>query len=287
MTLEAGGIRRAHPGGKRYGALAAACLLVACSEPTKPAVHPVGPLTVRLISGFGATDTVGAYLTAPLVIEVRDSTGAPTGDTLVEFGTCCGVMVSGDTLPIDYSANAILRTDAAGRTRTYVQLGTTPESVYVSVHTLGDTNRVKASYLVLVGNLARIVIGIPDSAAYVGQGYRVSAHAGDRFANYRPDSLSYATSDSVLSVDSTGRLTALTIGRGAVVIRTGTIVDSAWVTVPPRGVIAAMDVQVGAGGAAGIVSFQLDGSNYRIIDSTATVAYAGSWPTWTPSAMPR
>ena len=256
----------------------ALCSLATCREALKPDVGPPG---LAIVSGAGIADTVGARLAAPLVVELRDSSGLAVPDTFVEFSGCCGVMLSADTFAFDYNAGAILRTDAAGRAYAYVQLGTKPESAYVTVHAARDS--IRAGYLVRVGNLARIVIGIRDSAAYVSGGYDIRAYASDRFANYRPDPLSYAASSSVLSVDSTGRLTAKAIGRGAVVVRAGPIVDSAWATVPPHGLLTAFDVGRGAGASVGIVTFQLDGSGYKVLDTMGQEPYYGAWPSWTPN----
>ena len=256
-----------------------ACCLATCREGVGPVIGPPG---LRILSGSG-TDTVGARLTAPIVVELRDSLGLVVQNAIVQFTGCCGALVSGDTLQFDYSPVLTAHTDPAGQARAYVQLGPTAESVFVTIHALKDT--VRAGYLVRVGNLARIIFGVRDSAAYVGSGYRVRAYAGDRFGNRRPDALSYTASSSVLSVDTTGQLTALAIGRGAVVVRVGSIVDFAWVTVPPHGVVTAFDVGQGYGGSVGIVAFQLDGSDYRVLDTMAYDPYTGAWPTWSSSGQ--
>jgi hypothetical protein len=77
----------------------------------------MGPLVIsdaqtRFVSGDGQQGTAGQPLAAPLVFEVRDSTGAPVAGEPVAFGA-----TNGEASP----ASAI--TDAAGRASVSVKLG--------------------------------------------------------------------------------------------------------------------------------------------------------------------
>ena len=251
----------------------------ACVDANAPNIGPPG---LAILSGADQIDTVQAVLRTPLLVEVRDSTGRPLVGVRItftgHFHNGLRSAVSADTTY--FSLRWSDTTDTRGRSRAFVQLGTVAGPTHVTIalsDSLGHTDSIRAGYVVRAGQPVGIVIAVADSSAYAGQGYTLSAAVGDRFGNSRTEPVSYQSlTPTIVAVGDDGTIDALSIGRAAIRIDGAGFVDTAWVTVPPVGTIAAVDVgDVLAGAQPGLVLVNLDGSGYRRIGSP------GELPEWT------
>ena len=282
--------------------LAVAFVLASCNlDGTDPRPGTPG-LTV--VSGGSGSDTVRAKLNELLTVQLRDSAGWPVAREWVGFqvmpppGDAEGVRQAAlvckrsDTGCLGYTGNEFVAdtTDGDGKVAIVVVMGTVAGSAKV-VLTAGyltgpfrfsDT----VSYDVRPGNPGGIRIGVRDSSAYVGNGYRIGANGTDRYKNVRPDDpVTYLAFGSAATISNTGDFLATTIGRSGAIATSGAFSDTAWISVPPRGTIAAFDVGDAFGVyPAGIVMVRLDGSGYRMLART-TDPYYGTFPDWTASGQ--
>ena len=249
--------------GRTLGALALAVLLAAScdSGPTTPERGTPG---IRFVSGQSATDTILAHGTV-LSVEVRDSAGKLRPHEEIWFSAASAYLGPKEQANPGihfFEQTVVTRTDAQGRASTGVQLGAKvgPAAVIVMVPFVGmeDTAR----YTITAGNPARVIVAPKDSAAYAGGGYTLHAKVLDRYENPRADPVAFEAGASV-QVEG-NRVRAADIGRGFTVARVGSVVDTAWTSVVPRGVVAAVGNDPSSG-KGGVLSFELDGSRFRLL----------------------
>jgi hypothetical protein len=186
--------------------------------------------------------------------------------------------VGSDTL--DFTYFWIATTDTRGRAATFVRLDTIAGPTYVTataIDTLGPADSVRAPYVVQPGQPARVTIGVKDSTAFAGEGYALAAAVADRFRNARTEPVTYASlAPTIAAVTADGRTTGVSIGRTGIRVAGAGFADTAWITVPPPGMLAAIDVgDIYTGVQPGLVVVSLDGSGYRRIGP------AGELPDWT------
>jgi hypothetical protein len=244
----------------------ATAMTAACGDSTGP---PVSRMAV--LSAMGVSDTILALLPDPLVVLVRDETGAPAFGVPVRFEGLrplsavnpYGAFLSPEAGRPGSSAPVIDTTDANGEARVYVQLGTRAGPVQIVADAPSLALSTTASYTVLPGAATRARVEPADSAAYVGRGYALRGAAVDQYGNARSDAVTYtATAPGTVGVDGGGRVTTHAIGRGAIIAATGTLRDTAWVSVVPEGVITAHKYR-SSGDENAVVFFALDGSGYE------------------------
>lgn len=243
---------------------------LACGSDT---TGPSGSKELRLISGANATDTVDAFLSQPLIVEVHDPSGAvaPAG-TVVRFtalpaskGTELTVEPLGTNSYGTFAAGA---TDQAGRTGVFVRLGTVagPARVEVSVPTLDLTDTVQ--FTANPGAAVRITLSPLDTALYVGASFQLRGGVTDQFGNVRPGAPAFSFSSGGISVSDAGRVTASSIGRYSIQatatgVSTTPTSFSVAVSVVPQGHLVA-----GGGRINGpLVLFDMDGSHFKVIDT--------------------
>ncbi|HEX8431566.1 MAG TPA: hypothetical protein VF625_09770, partial [Longimicrobium sp.] len=170
-------------------------------------------------------------------------------------------------------------TDSRGRAEARVELGTVAGTgqVYVTVAALA----LRDSFPVTVrpGAPAALRAGVRDSTAFVGGSYAIRAATYDRYGNPTPprNPITHTGFGSAATVDAGGVFRAEQIGRAGAVLRSGALADTAWITVPPRGVIAALQ---GGYGNESLVKVELDGSGLRPLHRLGYAGYYGSWPDW-------
>jgi PKD repeat protein len=98
------------------GVVGLGCLVAACGGGDLALPEPGGPTAIRVVSGDGQRGSVGAPLTAPLVVEVTDAGDNPVEGATVEFVfTAAGA--GGEIAP------ASARTGQDGRAGAHVLLG--------------------------------------------------------------------------------------------------------------------------------------------------------------------
>jgi hypothetical protein len=255
---------------------------LACGKDPTPPAPPPGPPGLRFLSGIGVTDTVDAILTAPMLVEVRDSSGqlAPVG-TVVRF-TSIFEPVQGAAPPVwlgaldsdVFLAYAAGEVDGGGRTGARVRFGSVARTalIAVSVPTLGLADTV--SYSVVPGAAWQLRMASTDTALVIGRGSTLRASISDRHENVRNDPITWSVSGAGLSVTNQGALTAVSIGQFRVTGTSGVLADSIDVTVLPNGRIAGWK-------DGRIVTMDLDGGNLVELAQVSDDTY-GPQPTWMP-----
>jgi hypothetical protein len=238
-----------------------------------------------LIGGFDVTDTAAALLKEPLVVEVRDSSGAvvPQG-TVLRFSALLRddatqeVQVRSFGSLSDFSSDVEAVTDAAGRAQISVRLGYSAGAarLIVAARTLAvlDTAR----YTVLPGNATSVRLSPRDTALYVGRSLTLRGGVADRYGNFRTEPVTYAVSAPGVSVSTGGVVSASAIGRYTVTATGGGVPGSVEISVVPQGTMAAV-----ANTAVGprIVSVGLDGSDLRTLTKFGS-GDVGPEATWIP-----
>ena len=188
-------MRRYARAAARVVGTASSVLVVACWDHggTGPIGSPYG--TLRFVAGTAQTDTVTAEPVQALVVEVRDSTGAPaTGavvrfqalypDTARPFTPGMFVVPLAGTYYATFAADTV---DTRGRAAVLVEFGTIagPAGIQVTVPEFGlqDT----ATYNVLPGRATGIRVLPKDTALYVGGAFQAHGATADRWGNSRTD----------------------------------------------------------------------------------------------------
>ena len=253
----------------------------ACNDSSGPSSDQP---SITLISGFGVTDTVSAQLASPLVVEVRDSSGALVGPgTIVRFTGVANLWAVPEMLvrPLRwpyYSDSIVAETDADGRASVLVQCGTLPGTARIAVSVPARSIVDTARFTVLPGNAAGIAIQPSDTAIYVGRTVMLRAAVVDRYGNVRSAATAtYSGTGSGISVTSAGVVTATAIGRYSVTGTVGTTTGSASISVVPQGRLTAVHSVPAT--PLRIVAVDLDGSNYRSLTSV-NVRDMGPEPRW-------
>ena len=254
--------------------------VLSCAEPNRPDIGPPG---ISIVSGADRTDTVQSIFHSPLLVEVRDSAGRPrVGQPVLFTGQFDGrgphTAVGWDT--VNFTYGWVDSTDSRGRAGTFVRLETIAGPAHVTatvIDSLGPPDSVRAGFVVLAGRPGQVTIAVPDSSAFVGEGYALGGAVADRFGNARTEPVTYQSlTPTIATVSPAGFAGGVAIGRGAMRVEGAGFADTAWITVPPVGMLAAIDVgDTFAGVQPGLVLVKLDGSGYRRIGP------AGELPDWT------
>lgn len=238
---------------------------------------------IRLVAGYGVTDTAFAVLPHALVVEVHDSTGAvvPRG-TLVRFsGVPRNAQAQIYEVNVEalssatFSSLATATTDETGRASVIVRLGTAagPARLSVSVPILGlvDTAR----YTITPGRALNINLAPVDTGVLVGHSFAVRGGVVDGYGNKRDDPLVWSSSGSGLSISASGIASATTVGRYKITAVVGSLSGSMSTSVLPAARL------VGWAFSSGIILADLDGGNRRTI-ATVRDGGIGARPAWTP-----
>lgn len=244
---------------------------------------------VRVVSGTSQSDTAGAPLSEPLVVQAVDSLGLPLAGVLVTFrarapgGVPRGGGVRRDAGSWFREAVPVL-TDAEGRAAMFVRLdtlaGTTNIDVSADTPTLIGTAAFEAS----PGPAAALVTQPYDTALLVGGQFALRAQVEDGFRNARPDPVTYAATGPG-TVSATGVVRGTAIGRVQVTARGAGLTSTPSVSIVPTATFAAVERPDAAGAAAAIVTFRSDGATMRtVLRPTGALPPAATlWPTWNPA----
>jgi hypothetical protein len=259
--------------------LAALIVLTACGSSTAP--HGATPHPgLSFLAGNQQTDTVASVLNQALVVQVV-SNGAPATHVVVQFE---GVSAADSANPYagDWADPVPLTTNSpssfvAESTNTSGQVsigvafggraGKAP--LVVKVPQLGYVDT--ATFTITAGAAAGLRSGPADTAVYANATVTLHTSVVDRFGNPRSDAVTYTVLSGPAHV-SGSQVTTTAIGRVAITGKASKAVDTAYISVVPPGTMAAsLD-------GGGIATFNLDGSNYKVITTTlaGTVAWAPS-----------
>lgn len=260
------------------------CLLwvASCGGSTEP--PPPSARGIQFVSGAAVTDSIGAILAQPLLVEVRDTSGrlAPVG-TLVQFaGVQPGHLIVFEAhvrVPgaQEFEPVATGTTDANGRASVQVRLGFVagPARIAVSAPALGVSDT--AAYTVIPGAAHDVRLAPLDTTIYVGRSYALRGGVVDRAGNLRADPLTWSSSGTGLSVSNTGVVSAGAFGHYSVFARrTPNNATGVNVSVVPQARIAgSLDMR--------IVGIDIDGANLRDLSPVAVpVVWTG--PRWIPQS---
>lgn len=267
----------------------AATVLLSCSDSTAPSALP--GLHVIEFPRTSEHDTIGTELPGLLVVQLNDSVGRPRAGALVAFQPLRSPGVPFDERvllfhdpadPSNWSSpfGAQLETDSSGRVRAMVMLGNVAGSVeaVLSAQSPGgsvvlDTVRFKVS----PGAPASIDLQPVDSALYEGGSYALRTRVFDRMHNERDDRPTAATDSAAIVLGADMIVSARHVGRALLLATLGDLVDSAWVSVVPHGVLAA--TRPGFGDQPDqLLEFELDGSDFRVLDTRSIEQVS-----WAPS----
>jgi hypothetical protein len=267
----------------------ASLIIASCSEQAAgPSVQP----GLRIVGGAGVADTIQAVLASPLIVEVRDEQARAQPGVAIEFrvretsegaaGT--GVRIS-ETSAFTSSATAI--TDANGLARAFVRLGFVPGAVEVDVVASATSLSGSASYTVLPGNPARLIVAPRDTALLVGGSFALRVQVTDRLGHKRNTDVTFGVDYGSGTVTPSGVVTGTALGRVRIGIATAALRDSALVSVVPTATFAAFFDPIQPGDEGGIVIFRSDGAQMRVLSRERFPSIApspmGSWPSWSPA----
>ena len=278
----------------RYPPVFALLAICACDQPVTmtPQTFPA----LKVVGGDGLEDTVDARVPGTLSVVVYDSVGVARAGREVRFEAVApldtrrqserGIFACHPNLAGFCNSDFFTRapyeaadtTDAAGRSDLVLRFGTVagPASIRITVPSLGLA--ALTSYGVLPGRTLLLRAAVKDSSAYAGDGYAINAGTEDRRGNRTspPSPITYLAVGSAASISAGGVFHALLAGRGSAIVQSGEFRDTAWITVPPRGTLAFVDVDDGIG------TINLDGSGYHLLVHVSAPS-SGLWPDWTPS----
>jgi WD40-like Beta Propeller Repeat len=248
------------------GLIAALLVAAACGSSTAPHGTPSGPITFAL--GNQQTDTIQATLNQALVVKVTAPAGQSSASQVVQF------VAIPDTSQSQYEAFPEVltsnqpslfvadTTNNAGEASVDVVLGSQAgrARLIVKVPAFGFVDT--ATFTVTAGNADSLRAGPADTAAYINGKVSMHATVTDRFGNPRTDPVTF----KILSGPATlsgSTVTVTNYGRILVSGQAGAVTDTTYISGVPTGTIA------GALDAGGIAVFNLDGSGYKTITSTA------------------
>ncbi|MEP6729249.1 MAG: hypothetical protein ABJE10_01360 [bacterium] len=256
-------------------------MLAGCGGDSGTSPDPAITKPITIVSGAGASDTVNSKLAQALIIEVRVN-GVLKKGVVIRFDALpsvaplrryeAPVLISSLTSD-QYGTFIADSTDASGRARVLVQLGTVAGAagVAITVPELGvkDTAR----FTVRPGNAARIVMSVRDTAVTVGATYSLGASAGDVFGNARTELPIFASLTPYTTIDAAGIVKAASAGRAVITIKSGAFVDTSRVSIVPDYTIV--------GVTQGTISTtKLDGTG---LTRLTAVASSVMLPRWNPT----
>ena len=240
---------------------------------------------MRIVSGSGASDTVLAILSQPLVVEVRDPTGQPRAGIVVRFeaqpieATAREPSVDVRRISTDaFKASMAASTDSSGRAAVQVQLGRRAGSGSIAITAPELGFQDMAQYTIKPGALTTLKLAPADTLTYTERSYPLRVYLSDRWGNTRADSIRFSAGPGV-SVSADGRVTAQSVGRTFIAAEAAGVVDTARLSIPPQGTIAGIS---GPLYQESVVVLNLDGSDLRKVAPLKTYSQRTA-PHWSPS----
>ncbi len=239
-----------------------------CSNSSEPATGP----TLQIIAGANQSDTARAALAQPLIVQVRDSTGALRSGYHVQFQVVCGSQCP--VLLIAQGALGALvtpTTGANGQVSVAVVLGTRagPATVQISVPALGLS--ATAAFTITPGAPVAVAAIPKDTALYVAASFHLRGRVTDQNGNPVAGVVSYAGLSATATIGAGDTITGQAIGRASYLVHGIGHTDTGWVSVVPPGSFAAM-------GPDGLAIMNADGSGYKALAPSNSLA--NGYPSW-------
>ena len=239
----------------RVAILAAALLLVACGDDT---VGPgQGEAGMAVVAGPSLIDTIGAYPTQLLVVEVRDLEGRAVANTPVEF-TSAG---EGATV---HSIHEVRMTDRSGRATTRIRFGLVAglADLTITAPEVGVSTQLR--YEVRPGR--PVQVEVPDQVITLGDTVALALTVRDRNGNEVEEvAATVERLGGTVAVAADGRRVYGTApGTGTVRVTVAGMTDAAVVTVVPFGGLVGYRPALGSTAPA-FVAQAIDGASERAI----------------------
>ncbi len=261
----------------RVALLAAVVVIAAaCGSSTGPNGAPKPG--IAFAAGNQQTDSVQAFLNQALVVQINPPSGVSAVGQIVQFQAIpsdsagfnsdwCDPVPLTSNQPVSFVADT---TDAQGRASVGIALGQRAGKarLLVKVPALGYLDT--ATFTVTAGAAASLASGPADTSVYVNGTVNLHTAVVDRFGNPRSDAVTYSVLSGPAKLSGSS-VTVTGFGQALIAAMAGNRKDTTFITGVPNGTIAA---SLDAGG--GIVVFNLDGSGYKTITTTAagTVVWA-------------
>jgi Tol biopolymer transport system component len=248
----------------------------------RDATNPDSTRGLSVVAAPAYSDTIWSQPTQPLVVVVRDPVGRLLPGVTVRFSAPAPEQFHqrlwlAPAGTRRWATSVVDTTDSRGQAQAAVRFGDILGTAEIEVTNPAVNGLLVVPFTVLAGAPARVVAEPADSAAYAGARYQIRTTVQDRLGNPR-EGATY-TAEGPVSVSAEGVLSAVTVGRGRVVVRALNVADTVSVSVVPRGTIAAA---ARVADIYAIATFELDGSGYRLV-RTRSSTNPGSWaPMWSP-----
>jgi len=236
---------------------------------------------MAFVAGNNQADTIGAVLPQMLVVRISHSAGFRLRQAVAFYaandsgpqGAAPGLLVSKPSQNSFVQALAeSTNTDGEASVQIDLGLNAGPTSLVAVIPALNLTDT--ARFTVQPGGLVSVHLSPQDTAIHIGGSITYRGAGLDRAGNTRGDSVSFSAPSGPLSAGASPNVvTGTAIGRGFIVGRVRSVVDTAFVSVVPPGTLAATQIN-----GTGMVMFDLDGSNLRVIST-----FAGEGLAWSPS----
>jgi hypothetical protein len=252
------------------------------TEPKQPGI--------RIVEGANATDTIFAEQTVLLTVEIGDSGGrsAPSG-TVVHFesplnGQDPEMYVGNPEQGAAAWPSVNVTTDGQGRARARIRFGGKAKETFVVITVPTLEYEDTAHYEVLAGNPYSVDLSPEDTAATISKTLIMRGVVLDSMSNPRNDAVTYEAVTSGSSINAQGEFTSSTPGRyfvRAFATQNQALRDTAWVSVVPPGTIAAIVYNRQDLTKNDLVTFQLDGSEFKTLMTFQDTGPAEPDPVWT------
>jgi Tol biopolymer transport system component len=266
--------------------LVAAALASACGDPASPRRY-TAPASLRVVSGDEATDTIAQWLPQPLVLEVRDSTGAALPGAIVRFepirtpnpsnpyaGSIDRVLLSP---PDSTTARNFLAgvTDAQGRVAVRIQLAQWAGRVGVVASAPEGAVTDTAWFTALPDRPSRVWFVNRDTTLVTGGALEVRTVVADFYGNVRDDQPALSAGGAITSVNEQRVARAGEPGPGYVAARLENLVDTMRVAVVPNATLAVVEHETFGNWSLTVIS--LDGRERRRLVTTLAQVHMPAW----------
>lgn len=222
-------------------------------------------------------DTIGS-VRVNVELSLRDQSGwTRTGDEVLLSAVVPEGMptVTFPSDPFSEGTESVTQVDATGRVRFSVRLGTRAGRVWVRVLAYGL--RDSLAFDIKAGQPAGVTVAPRDTAMFVSRTMSLRASATDRGGNPVPGAVSFVADSTAASVAAGGIVSTQAFGRARIRVTFGSWADTAWVSVVPTAVIAALRPAADPRPLQ-LIRFGLDGSDVTVIKSGLI-----TYPEWHPS----
>lgn len=226
---------------------------------------------VTILLGAGASDTIGAKLLQPLVVQVNDASGRPARGTVVRFQS---PIVSAPFVPLVLlnrvgattpgQSEIAVAADASGKATVSVEFYLTAGEgdVSVTVPTLGYS--ALAHYVVRAGQAVALTLAPLDTAITIGSSYGLRPLLRDRIGNRVDDAVTLRTISGPAVLQG-GTVQGGVLGLSTFEARSGPLVATASATVLPPGELMVQRFGISSGQSPEAVVMNTDGSHSRTV----------------------